>query len=199
MRNFPQHARWITIFGLCLVVTPAVSSVWDLASTTDPIKIDGILDEAAWQHATQIPIDIETRPGENIPARVSTVAYLIENGDTLYVAFDARDPDPSQIRAYLRDRDSAWNDDFVGIVLDTYNDERRAFEFFSNALGVQMDLTNDDVNKNEDSSWNAIWDSAGKINAEGYIVEMEIPHTQFPPGWRVLDSVQPQLVKKLEV
>lgn len=167
------------IFGFFLAATPAVSSVWNLPSTTDPIKIDGILDEAAWQHATQIPIDIETRPGENIPARVSTVAYLIENGDTLYVAFDARDPDPSQIRAYLRDRDSAWNDDFVGIILDTYNDERRAFEFFSNPLGVQMDATNDDVNKREDSSWDAIWDSAGSINAEGYIVEMEIPLNQL--------------------
>ncbi len=175
----PQYVGWITIFGLFLAATPAVSKDWDLASTTDTIKIDGVLDEAAWQHATQIPIDNETRPGENIPARVSTVAYLIENGDTLYVAFDARDPDPSQIRAYLRDRDSAWNDDFVGIVLDTYNDERRAFEFFSNPLGVQMDATNDDVNKREDSSWDAIWDSAGSINAEGYIVEMEIPLNQL--------------------
>jgi len=175
----PKYVGWITIFGLYLVATPAVSSVWNLPSTTDAIKIDGVLDEAAWQHATQIPIDNETRPGENIPARVATVAYLIENGETLYVAFDARDPDPSQIRAYLRDRDSAWNDDFVGIVLDTYNDERRAFEFFSNPLGVQMDATNDDVNKREDSSWDAIWDSAGSINDEGYIVEMAIPLNQL--------------------
>ena len=177
--NCPQRAHWFTIIGLYIAATPAIADISVLASTTETIKIDGILDEAAWQHATKIQIDNETRPGENIPARVATVAYLIENGETLYVAFDARDPDPSQIRAYLRDRDSAWNDDFVGIVLDTYNDERRAFEFFSNPLGVQMDATNDDVNKNEDSSWDAIWDSAGKINAEGYIVEMEIPLNQL--------------------
>jgi len=175
----PQYAGWIMIFGFFLAATPVVAGISGLASTTDTIKIDGVLDEAAWQHATKIQIDYETRPGENIPARVVTVAYLIENGEALYVAFDARDPDPSQIRAYLRDRDSAWNDDFVGIILDTYNDERRAFEFFSNALGVQMDATNDDVNQNEDTSWDAIWDSAGSINAEGYIVEMEIPLNQL--------------------
>ena len=108
-----------------------------------------------------------------------TVAYLIENGENLYIAFDARDPDPSSIRAYLRDRDSAFHDDFVGIVLDTYNDQRRAFEFFVNPLGVQMDMTNDDVNGIEDESWDAIWDSAGRITDDGYIVEMEIPLNQL--------------------
>ena len=147
--------------------------------TSDAIKIDGVMDEAAWQHATQINLDIETRPGENIPARVATVAYLLEDGDSIFIAFDARDPEPEKIRAYLRDRDSAWDDDFVGIILDTYNDERRAFEFFSNALGIQMDATNDDVNKREDESWDGIWDSAGKISELGYIVEMEIPLSQL--------------------
>jgi hypothetical protein len=34
-------------------------------------------------------------------------------------------------------------------VLDTFNDERRAFEFFINLLGVQMDMFQDDVNGNE--------------------------------------------------
>ena len=150
--NCPQRVRWFTIIGLHIAATPAIASISDLANTTEAITIDGVLDEAAWRHATKIQIDNETRPGENIPARVATVVYLVEDGESLYVAFDARDPDPSQIRAYLRDRDSAWNDDFVGIVLDTYNDERRAFEFFSNPLGVQMDATNDDVNKREDSS-----------------------------------------------
>ncbi len=179
MIKCPKYLGWITFIGFFLAATPVAAGISGLATTTDVIKIDGVLDEAAWQHATKIQIDYETRPGENIPARVATVAYLIENGEALYVAFDARDPDPSQIRAYLRDRDSAWNDDFVGIVLDTYNDGRRAFEFFSNALGVQMDATNDDVNQNEDTSWDAIWDSAGSINAEGYIVEMEIPLNQL--------------------
>lgn len=169
----------MTITVLCAAVQPAIATVANLPHTDETIKIDGILDEKAWNDATQILIDIETHPGENTPAPVVTVAYLVENGENLYIAFDARDPDPSAIRAYLRDRDSVWNDDHVGIILDTYNDQRRAFEFFVNPLGVQMDLTNDDVNGIEDKSWDAIWDSAGRITDDGYIVEMEIPLNQL--------------------
>lgn len=155
-----------------------------LPRVDDVIAVDGVLDELAWQNAVQVELDIENQPGDNIPAKVKTVAYLMEDGVSLYVGFVASDPDPSEIRAYLRDRDSAYNDDFVGIIIDTYNDGRRAFEFFSNPLGVQMDMTNNEAstggqNGKEDDSWDAIWDSAGKIDEEGYVVEMKIPLTQL--------------------
>ena len=177
--------RRVVVFTL-MVLMIAAAPVWaitrdipDLPRVSGTVNIDGNLDELAWLKALQIEVNIETNPGENIPAKVKTVAYLMEDGVNLYIAFDARDPDPKAIRAFLRDRDSAYNDDFVGVVIDSYNDERRAFEFFSNPLGAQMDLTNDDVNKREDDSWNAIWDSAGTITEAGYIVEMEIPLNQL--------------------
>ena len=138
---------------MACVSLPAAASVPVLPNTSGNIVIDGVMDDVAWQDAVAIPVDVQTHPGENIGAQVHTVAYLIEDGESLYIAFDARDPAPHEIRAYLRDRDSAWADDFVGIVIDTYGDERRAFEFFVNPLGAQMDLTNDDVNKREDDSW----------------------------------------------
>ena len=163
-----------------LVFLPAsLSKAASLARTGDEIRIDGVMDEPAWENATIIGVDTETRPGENTPAPVETTAYLIEDGRSLYIAFDARDPDPDAIRAYLRDRDNAFSDDSVGVVLDTYGDERYAFIFMVNALGVQMDMTNDEINGNEDTSWDAIWDSAGKITANGYVVEMEIPLSQL--------------------
>jgi hypothetical protein len=160
-------------------VWAGLPGISDLPRVQEPVTIDGILDDEAWLQALQVNLDTETNPGENIPAKVKTIAYLMEDGQNLYIAFDARDPNPSEIRAFLRDRDSAYNDDFVGVVIDSYNDERRAFEFFSNPLGSQMDLTNDDVNKKEDDSWDAIWDAAGKITTSGYIVEMEIPLNQL--------------------
>ena len=171
--------KWILMPLLACASLPAPASVPSLPSTSGEIVIDGVIDEPAWDDAVAIHIDVQTRPGENIPAQIDTVAYLVEDGESLYVAFDAKDPAPDKIRAFLRDRDSAWNDDFVGIVIDTYGDERRAFEFFVNPLGVQMDLTNDDVFKREDDSWDAIWDSAGMISDEGYVVEMEIPLNQL--------------------
>ncbi len=167
--------------AICVVSVASVSAATlnDVPRTNKPISIDGVMDDDAWLDAVQISLNFEADPGENTPAKVDTIAFLIENGESLFVAFDASDPNPDAIRAYLRDRDSAWNDDFVGIVLDTFNDGQRAFEFFANPYGVQMDLTNDDVNKNEDPSWNAIWSSVGQIHSSGYIVEMEIPLSQL--------------------
>jgi hypothetical protein len=168
---------------------PEVASVADVVSSravslaiphsTDLVEIDGVLDDAIWRAALALPLTIETYPRENQTPEVETIAYLVENGDQLLIAFDARDPEPESIRAYLRDRDAAFNDDFVGVVLDTFNDERRAFEFFVNAYGVQMDLIQDDVNRNESESWDAIWDSAGQINERGFAVEMAIPFSQL--------------------
>jgi len=168
---------------------PEVAAVAEVASnrvaslaiphSKEAIQIDGVLDDAIWRNALAVQLRYETYPRENQTPEVETIAYLVENGDQLLIAFDARDPDPSSIRAYLRDRDSAFNDDFVGVVLDTFNDQRRAFEFFVNPLGVQMDLINDQVNGNESTSWDAIWDSAGQVNERGFAAEIAIPFSQL--------------------
>jgi hypothetical protein len=160
-------------------VAAASASLPQLPRSTAEVKIDGVLDDPIWKDALVIELTTETGPGENVPASVETHAYLVEDGTRLLIAFDARDPDPKSIRAYLRDRDRAFNDDFVGIVIDSFGDRRYAYEFFANALGVQMDLTNDDVTQRESESWDAIWDSAGKINAQGFVVEMAIPLSQL--------------------
>jgi len=158
--------------GLHYQVRPAISE----------IVVDGHLDELAWQRATVIQLRYETRPGENIEPRVATEVLLTHDDRNLYAAFKAHDPEPAAIRAQLSDRDRAFSDDFVGLVLDTFNDERRAFEFFVNPLGVQMDLFNDDLSGREDESWDAIWDSAGRITEDGYTVEVAIPFSslRFP-------------------
>jgi hypothetical protein len=160
-------------------VAAASASLPQLPRSTAEVKIDGVLDDPIWKDALVIELTTETSPGENVPASVETHAYLVEDGTRLLIAFDARDPDPKSIRAYLRDRDRAFNDDFVGIVIDSFGDQRYAYEFFANALGVQMDLTNDDVSQRESESWDAIWDSAGKINDKGFVVEMAIPLSQL--------------------
>ena len=49
----------------------------------------------------------------------------------------------------------------------------RGFEFFVNPLGVQMDLSINDVGGGEDETWDALWNAAGRITASGYVVEME--------------------------
>ncbi|MDX1502478.1 MAG: DUF5916 domain-containing protein [Thermoanaerobaculia bacterium] len=173
---------------LTLATGPALSAddqaydpetVWRIPKIEGEMKVDGSLDEPAWAEAKSVRLTYETRPGENIAPPVETECLIAYDSSNLYVAFRAHDPEPAKIRARLTDRDTAWNDDFVGLVIDTFNDERRAFEFFVNPLGVQMDLFVDDVAGRETSSWDAIWASAGQIGETGYVVEMAIPFNQL--------------------
>ena len=146
---------------------------------TSDITVDGRVIETAWADALTLELRYEVQPGENIKPPVRTEMFLTFDDTRLFVAFKCYDPDPSQIRVRFTDRDSAWADDWVGVVLDTFNDERRAYELFVNPFGVQMDAVNDDMAGNYDMAWNAIWDSAGRITAEGYEVEMAIPFNQL--------------------
>lgn len=161
-----------------------VRPVYQTAPLTGTIRVDGRLDESAYSAPPTFELAYETRPAENQPAPVRTEVWITYDSSNLYAAFRAHDPDPRQIRARYSDRDNAFNDDSVGLALDTFNDQRRAFEFFVNPLGVQMDLTQNEMTGNEDSSWDAIWDSAGRITETGYEVEMRIPFSslRFPSG-----------------
>lgn len=149
------------------------------------ILIDGRLEEAVWhKEALNIVMNIEVMPAENVPAPAEGECFLMYDENNLYVGFRAYDPNPDQIRAYLSDRDEMWGDDLVAILLDTFNDENRAFAFFANPLGVQGDQIFSKGGSQEDTSWDAIWSSAGNITDFGYEVEMAIPFRamQFQPS-----------------
>ncbi|MCW8856104.1 MAG: carbohydrate binding family 9 domain-containing protein [Kangiella sp.] len=139
------------------------------------LTLDGKLDEAIWDSAVKVTLDYETRPGENTPAPVKTTAYIAQNGSSLLVAFVAEDPEPQKLHYSYRDRDTAWGDDQVGFKVDTFNDSRKAYNFFVNPVGIQSDSIEDDVSLSEDTSWNGIWYSAADITETGYTVEIELP------------------------
>jgi hypothetical protein len=110
--------------------------------SSSPINIDGTLDEAAWADATVMKILFEYMPGDNIPAPVDTDFLITFDENNLYMAFRSYDPDPSQVRAHLMDRDAMETfiqDDHVTVMIDFFNDERRGFQFRVNPLGVQAD------------------------------------------------------------
>jgi hypothetical protein len=150
-----------------------------LTRATGEIRVDGQLDEPAWAEATLFGIDYEWFPGDNTPSPVRTEVRLTFDDRNLYVGFRAYDPDPSSIRAYFADRDSAFQNDTVGFMIDPFLDGRRAFQFRVNPLGVQMEAINSDVDGSEDWSWDIIWDSAGLITSDGYVVEIAVPFSQL--------------------
>ncbi len=168
--------------GPALAAESAPPEVLVVPRASAPIRVDGVLDDPGWASALLRELPNEFRPGENVPSPVRTECRVTYDDRFLYVAFRAYDPEPVRIRAHLSDRDALFRDDFVGIILDTFGDDRRAFEFLVNPLGVQADGVLNDVGNGEDFSWDAIWDSAGRITPEGYEVEIAIPFTslRFP-------------------
>lgn len=187
----------ICVLALTLCVAPASAAEpnnispnrefqYQLPRASGAIDVDGHLTETAWDTALEIDLAYETSPGENIDPQVETRMLMLYDDRFLYVGFRAFDPDPKAIRAHVKDRDKPVFDDIIGIILDPFNDGRRAFEFFCNPLGVQLDFFFDDITDQTDFNWNAIWRSAGHIDREGYVVEMAIPFNalRFPkaPG-----------------
>ena len=127
----------LLLLTLALAQADSPQPAYQVRSTTEEVHIDGSLQEAVWQEAPTFTLNYETSPGDNIPARVRTEVWITYDSSHLYIAARASDPKPQEIRAQLSDRDKAFQDDFLGVALDTFNDERRAFEFFVNPLGVQ--------------------------------------------------------------
>ena len=91
----------------------------------------------------------------------------------LYIAFKATD-EPDKIRSTVAKRDNIFNDDYVGFMLDTFNDQRKAFEMFFNPMGIQGDgvLTE---GRGEDFSVDLLMESKGIIHESGFTVEVAIP------------------------
>lgn len=153
-----------------------------VARATSDIKVDGLLDEQAWDDAVEIAVDLEWFPGDNAVPPVETFAYMTYDDRNIYVAFKCLDPDPSQIRAHLMKRDEIntfVQDDHISIMLDTFNDERRAFQFRVNPLGVQADAIFSEVDGIEDWAWDMIWTSKSSIDAEGWVTEIAFPVNQL--------------------
>ena len=165
----------VALLFVCSVAAQAA----DVRRASGPIRIDAQLDEPAWQEATPIAVAHEWFPGDNTPAPVKTAALVTWDDRNLYVAFRAFDPQPARIRARYAERDAAADDDQVGFYIDPFNDDRRAYQFRINPLGVQRDAINSDVEGSEDFSWDGVWESAGRLTSDGYVVEVAIPLQQL--------------------
>jgi hypothetical protein len=144
-----------------------------------PISVDGNVDDPGWKDAARIDRFYELSPGDNTPAKVRTTAYLTYDDRFFYVAVVCEDPDPHAIRAQYTERDHFGSEqDFIGIMLDTRNDDRTALELFVNPYGIEDDFVRDESNfsgNNEDVAPDFYWDAAARITSTGWQAELRIP------------------------
>lgn len=139
--------------------------------------VDGKLNEPLWQKAVKVEANIEVQPGENIDAPVMTEALIAYTDEFIYVAITAFDPEPEKILARYCDRDEIWEDDWVLILFDPFNDQRRTYDFVCNPFGIQADMIETPTGGGD--SWDTIWESDGQITEDGFVVEMAIPFSSL--------------------
>lgn len=158
---------------LALLLTPEKTNPMQLTRFDTPPTIDGKLDEDVWKKAPVFKDFIQTRPGDLTAPSQPTEARIGYDAKFIYVAFHAFD-EPGKVRATIPKRDQVFDDDWIGVWLDTFNDGRRAYELIFNPLGVQADAVFTE-GVNEDFSIDIVMESKGAVTSDGYVVEVAIP------------------------
>jgi hypothetical protein len=145
-------------------------------------KIDGKLDDAAWQNAPKAVDFVQFEPKPFTKPTNPTEAQLVYDDEAIYISAYIHD-DPKNIRKDFsqRDRDIfESNTDYFTCSLDTYNDDQNGFRFVVTPRNIQADARV--TPNNADFNWDGVWVSATSIVADGWIVEMKIPYfnLRFP-------------------
>ena len=135
--------------------------------------IDGKLDDEVWKQAIVLKDFYQVEPGDNIVPSRPTEVMLGYDSKFIYVAFHCYD-EPNKVRATIPKRDDIFNDDYVGILFDTFNDKRKAYEFDFNPLGVQADGIWTD-GQGEDFNPDVVMESKGTLTTDGWTVEVAVP------------------------
>jgi hypothetical protein len=138
-----------------------------------PPRIDGTLDDPVWKAAHRLQAFTQKRPVEGAPATEQTDVYIAYDATKLFIGIYAHYSDRSLIRANRVDRDKTSNDDLVSITLDPFQDQQRGYQFSVNGFGIQADALVGATSS--DSSWTALYESAGALVEDGWVAEMAIP------------------------
>ncbi len=153
----------------------AAASIGDDA---EAIRLDGELNDAAWQSARPVTEFLQRDPKEGAPASFRTEARVLFDGTGLYIGVRAFDPEPGRIKSLLTRRDEQSSSDWIRVLIDSYHDRRTAYEFAVNPHGVKQDTYwfNDN---SSDRSWDAVWDVMVTRDVEGWRAEFRIPYSQL--------------------
>ncbi len=179
------YLRLLLRAAILLAVFPplAVAITIEAGATDQAIRLDGILDEAAWQRAGLITdlTQQDPQPGGATPF-VTEVRILVD-GRALYIGFVSHDPQPSQIAIHTMQRDGDQGaDDSVAVVLDPAIDGRRGYYFQINAAAARLDglISGPDAMSTD---WDGIWDAATQRTATGWTAEIRIPAQTLRFRW----------------
>ncbi len=148
--------------------------------TPSPPRIDGRLDDEAWRLAEPVKGLFQREPIEGVPETERTVIRVLHDEKRIYVAFRCFDSEPDRVVANRMQRDSELHeDDFVSVLLDTYNDGRGGFYFRTNPAGALNDIILTDEGRSRNEAWDCVWISRSWRDSLGWSAEMAIDLDQL--------------------
>ena len=182
-------------------VAPAVINRDDRGNATvrairlsEPIRLDGRLNEAVYQTVLPLTGFLQTLPDEGEPATEETEAWITFDDENIYVSarlWESAPPSEWVANEMRRDSPQLRNNDTFSISFDTYYDRRNGVLLYTNPLEARFDaqLTNDG---NANPDWNLIWDVRTGRFEGGWTVEMQIPFKslRYRPGRSQIWGVQ---------
>jgi len=154
------------------------------------LKIDGILDEAAWQSAKPVGSFTQIEPKQGEPASQPTEIRVLFNRQYLYFGVFSKDSlGKKALRAvdFKRDFDHRQHD-LINLSFDGFRDERNAMVFACNPFGVQRDLLAFD-DTFYDLDWDGLWRVRTSRMDSGWVAEIAVPWQTFRYS-KSVDSLQ---------
>jgi len=147
------------------------------------INFDGIPSEEAWQSIPSLKMVMHMPVFGNEPSEISVIKMACDD-QYFYISGVLNYKNPENIRAIGKKRDNTTPScDWLGILLDSYNDRQNAVTFWTNPNGVRTEGTvkNDCIDSNTDInfSWNTFWDVKTVINKQGWSAEFRIPFSSL--------------------
>ena len=153
---------------------------------SEPLRIDGALDESLYRDVRSISDFIQVEPDSGQDATERTETWIAFDDEHIYVSFKVWDSQMDTLIATEMRRDStnSWQgNDLVSFIFDTFYDRRNSFTFTMNPLGGRSDGTM--VNDRQYSSdWNPVWETkTGRFDG-GWTVEAAVPFKslRYQPG-----------------
>jgi len=143
---------------------------------TDPIQLDGKLEETAWKEADTGRDFVQKNPKPGVKAVLQTEFKLTYDDNFLYLAATCMDS-PNHIISTLKRDAGFWDGDNIGLVLDPLNEATTGFMFGTNPAGVQTDvlLGGGTGPEHYGGEWDNRWFVETHIHHDRWTVEMAIP------------------------
>src|SRR6478672_1322053 len=155
-------------------MTPTVAA----APLSGELRIDGRLDEAAWNAATPVTLGTQLDPDEGKPPTERTEVRVLVAHDAVYIGARMFDHEAGRVVRRLARRDDQPSSDRLTIRLDARHDHLTAFLFDIYPAGNKGDAAVG-ADGNQDYSWDPVWDLATAVDSLGWTAELRIPLSQL--------------------